>query len=160
MTDSDDSYERIVERIFESRRDSPVIVQIIKQVLGWIVCAQRPLKWREIQGAVCIDLDADLEQQQFDSSRELLDPPKALFASLVEVDDEGTVDLIHDSAREYVISPAHVLAKQTQANAGEVPYTQIIRETLRDTLFHGGAVYSIFEFPPNGPSSRRNRPEK
>ncbi|KAI9683271.1 MAG: hypothetical protein M1822_006136 [Bathelium mastoideum] len=92
----DHVYERIIDRVFELRDDAPVLVDRIRQVLGWIVCAQRPLQWREIQGAICIDID----QQCVNYDRSLVDSPKALFASLVELEDDGTVDLVHGSARE------------------------------------------------------------
>ncbi|KAI9654109.1 MAG: hypothetical protein M1821_006820 [Bathelium mastoideum] len=92
----DHVYKRIIDRVFELRDDAPVLVDRIRQVLGWIVCAQRPLQWREIQGAFCIDID----QQCINYDRSLVDSPKALFASLVELEDDGTVNLVHESARE------------------------------------------------------------
>jgi hypothetical protein len=72
----------------------------MRQVLGWIVCAKRPLRWREIQGAICIDM----EQQLVDYDKQLLDSPKGLFAALVEMQADGTVELVHGTAREYVSS--------------------------------------------------------
>ena len=71
----------------------------IRHILGWIVCARRPLQWREIQGAVCIDL----ENQHIDHDKEVLDTPKGLFASLVEIQEDDTVALVHGTAREYVL---------------------------------------------------------
>ncbi len=68
----------------------------VRQILGWIVCAKRSLRWREIQGAVSIDMD----QQQVDYKRKLLESPKDLFASLVELENDETVQLIHETARE------------------------------------------------------------
>jgi hypothetical protein len=54
------------------------------------------LRWREIQGAISINM----EQQHIDYDRKLLDSPKDLFASLVELESDGTVQLIHVTARE------------------------------------------------------------
>lgn len=69
---------------------------MLRQILGWIVWAKRPLRWREIQGAMSIDM----EQQKIDYDRKLVDSPKELFASFVELDADGTVQLIHETARE------------------------------------------------------------
>jgi hypothetical protein len=94
------SYERIVQRVLESRSDQYFrgghTLHYVRQVLGWIVCARRPLRWREIQGIVCIDL----ENQHVDYNREIPDSPQGLFASLVELQADGTVDLVHGTARE------------------------------------------------------------
>jgi hypothetical protein len=43
-----------------------------------------------------------MEQQHIDYDRKLLDSPKELFASLVELEFDGTVQLIHETTREYV----------------------------------------------------------
>jgi hypothetical protein len=68
----------------------------IETILGWIVCARRPLRWEEIQNAVCIDVD----QWTIESRRRLANSPTELFASLVECHADGTVDLVHGTARE------------------------------------------------------------
>ncbi|KAI1846006.1 hypothetical protein JX266_007815 [Neoarthrinium moseri] len=93
----DHVYERIIDRICESQGDQ--IAENVQQVLGWIVCAKRPLRWYEIQGALCIDT----EDQHVNYDREISDSPKGLFASLVEVQGDGTVELVHGSAREFLI---------------------------------------------------------
>jgi hypothetical protein len=87
-------YSRIIERIRESQADQ--IGKSVKQILGWIVCARRPLRWYEIQGALCLDL----EEQCVDHDKKVSDSPKGLFASLVEVQTDGTVELVHGTARE------------------------------------------------------------
>ena len=68
------------------------------QVLGWIACAKRPFKWREIQGAVSIDVD----ENNLDPNRYLVDTPKGLFAALVEVQSDGSVHLVHGTARRLI----------------------------------------------------------
>lgn len=68
----------------------------LRQVFGWVVYAKRPLRWREIQGAI----STDLNQQDVDYNRKILESPKALFASLIEIRSDGTVELIHATARE------------------------------------------------------------
>jgi hypothetical protein len=88
------SYERILSRILESKSEDNV--NNLRLILGWIVWAKRPLRWREIQGAISLDTD----QQIVDYNRKLADSPKDLFASLVELEPDGTVQLIHETARE------------------------------------------------------------
>ncbi|KAI1749840.1 hypothetical protein F4782DRAFT_511720 [Xylaria castorea] len=92
----DHVYERILERVFETRDDTSVAS--IRQVLGWITCARRPLKWAEVQGAVCVDFD----NQVVDHERMLSDSPKDLFASLIEIKEDNTVELVHETARVYL----------------------------------------------------------
>jgi hypothetical protein len=43
-----------------------------------------------------------MEQQLIDRDKQLLDSPKGLFAALVEVRADDTVELVHGTAREYV----------------------------------------------------------
>lgn len=88
------SYERILGRVLESRSEENA--NKLRLILGWIVWAKRPLRWREIQGAISIDT----EQPRVDYNRKLADSPKELFASLVELESDGTVQLIHETARE------------------------------------------------------------
>lgn len=42
----------------------------------------------------------DVENQCIDYDKEISSSPKGLFASLVELQEDGTVDLIHGTARE------------------------------------------------------------
>ncbi|CAG7998786.1 unnamed protein product [Penicillium salamii] len=98
-------YSRIIERIFESRGDS--IAMHMRQVLGWIVCAKRPLRWREIQGALSIDMEGSV----VDYDKRLLESPKGLFAALVEMQADDTVELVHGTAREYLLGKRVVQMK-------------------------------------------------
>ncbi|CAK37376.1 uncharacterized protein An01g13700 [Aspergillus niger] len=90
----DDLYERILGRIHEVR--DVETMRHIKEMLGWIVCARRPLRWEEIQTTVCISPKVG----NFDIRRRLVDSPRDLFASLVECHPDGTVDLVHGTARQ------------------------------------------------------------
>lgn len=42
----------------------------------------------------------DLENQRIDYDKEIADTPKGLFASLVELQEDGTIELVHGTARE------------------------------------------------------------
>ncbi|KAL2830492.1 hypothetical protein BDW59DRAFT_158405 [Aspergillus cavernicola] len=98
----DHVYKRILDRVHDSR--GAHTMTRIKEILGWIVCARRPLQWREIQTAVCIDLD----NQVIEDTRQMGDSPRGLFASLIEWHKDGTVDLVHGTAREYLIRTGSV----------------------------------------------------
>lgn len=88
------SYGRIMARI--EAEASPTRWEEVRMVLGWLVCAKRPLKWHEIQAMKALNLDK--ESFQYDRQR-FRPAPKDLFDSLVEHRDDGTVQLVHLSAK-------------------------------------------------------------
>ena len=65
-------------------------------LFGWLVCAKRPLKWHEIQGLKSVNLEkrsVEFERQKF------VVAPKDLCESLVEIQSDGTVELVHLTAK-------------------------------------------------------------
>jgi len=64
-------------------------------ILGWVVCAKRPLEIHEIQGAVSIDLEG--KTVDF-GGRRLRDDVKELCGCLVDVRD-GKLELVHTTAK-------------------------------------------------------------
>ena len=71
-----------------------------KRLLGWVVCAKRPLKWHEIQCAVSIDLKE--ESVDFDARR-LRVNARELCGSLLEIRPGERLDLVHRTARMRVL---------------------------------------------------------
>lgn len=68
-------------------------------LLGWLVCAKRPLKWHEIQGAKAINLEhSTIEWDR----RKLQVDPKDLCGSLVEVRSDQTVEFVHLTVKLWV----------------------------------------------------------
>ncbi|OTA61606.1 hypothetical protein K449DRAFT_370870 [Hypoxylon sp. EC38] len=134
----DDAYSRILHRITENKAHG--LTQEISMVLGWIVCAPRPLRWREIQGAMSLDI----EKQEINHECRLLDSPKDLFASFIEVRPNDTVELIHGTAREYLIRSEIVAPIKTHFSLAfltmgflEFPELHVMRakeETQNDIL--------------------------
>jgi hypothetical protein len=53
------------------------------------------MKWYEMQGAISIDL----ERGMIDPDLRLKEGPKELCGSLVEITSDGTVILVHPTAR-------------------------------------------------------------
>ncbi|KAJ5403895.1 hypothetical protein N7509_003766 [Penicillium cosmopolitanum] len=69
-------------------------------VLQWLTLARRPLEWREIQVLKSIDRreqSIDFERQRFHVDA------KDLCGPLVNVSEDGTVELIHLTAKQYDI---------------------------------------------------------
>lgn len=74
---------------------SPTHAQSLK-LLTWMVCAKRPMKWCEVQCAVSVDMDnqtVDWDRRHFSVDS------KDLGGSLVEIYSDGTITLVHHSAK-------------------------------------------------------------
>jgi hypothetical protein len=98
LTPSSSSYDRILNTIFDNpsgKRNDNVL-----RLFGWLVCAKRPLRWNEIQGAVSIDIENSCVAWE---RRKLREDSKELCGSLVEIRADGTVELVHQTAKLYVI---------------------------------------------------------
>jgi hypothetical protein len=69
--------------------------EIAQKILSLMVCSKRPLRWRELQGAISIDpLD-----QVVDPVRRLAIHVRDICGSLVEVLSGDRVEFIHATAR-------------------------------------------------------------
>ena len=88
------SYERILSRIRHSASVSEW--KIAHKLLGWMVCAKRPLKWNEIQGAISIDPTREIVDYD---GRKLRIHVKDLCGSLVNVLQGDRVELVHGTAK-------------------------------------------------------------
>ncbi|KAI2628485.1 hypothetical protein GGR54DRAFT_587349 [Hypoxylon sp. NC1633] len=129
----DEAYERILHRITENKPGD--LSHEIWNVLGWIACAPRPLRWREIQAFISLDI----ENQKVNHDRRLLDSPKDLFASLVEVQSDDTVELIHGTARDYLIRSDVVAPKKTHfsltmASVGFLGFPEVDGKRSKDEI--------------------------
>ncbi|KAH6958961.1 hypothetical protein DER45DRAFT_613462 [Fusarium avenaceum] len=101
----EDAYNRVVARVLEG----PVPRQKrTLQLLGLIVAAQRPLRWREIQGFFCID--PSLGEIEYENKR-LRKSCKDLCGALVDVHQdmsessvsEDLIRIVHPTAKSYII---------------------------------------------------------
>ncbi|SCV41841.1 uncharacterized protein FFB14_07565 [Fusarium fujikuroi] len=104
--DLDQAYDGITQRVLQSNR--PSRDTSVKRILGWVICAARPLRWREIQSRFCIDA----EKQIFDLDNLRLDSCKRICSSFVDVADcelfprtesEQVVTMVHETATQYLI---------------------------------------------------------
>ncbi|KAI1113983.1 putative zinc finger protein [Nemania sp. NC0429] len=99
------AYNRIMARITEQAPQAAIEDSL--RLLGWLVCAKRTLKWREIQVMNSIDLDmqaVELERRSFIKS------PKDLCASLVEIRSDGTLEFVHLTAKLFLLDEKYVNA--------------------------------------------------
>lgn len=82
--------DRIIRQASRPMRESAL------KLLGWLVCAKRPLRWSEIQSLKSITVD----EQCVDFARyEFRNSGKELCGSLVELQPDGTLELIHITAK-------------------------------------------------------------
>jgi hypothetical protein len=88
------SYERIICRMKRSLHDAQW--KIACKLLGWMVCAKRPLKWREIQAAVSIN--PDNQSMEF-NKRKLRSHIQDYCGSLIQVLPGDRVELVHTTAK-------------------------------------------------------------
>ncbi|KAK2606195.1 hypothetical protein QQS21_003366 [Conoideocrella luteorostrata] len=76
----------------------------ILMLFGWLVCAKRSLKWREIQCLKSIDPD----ELAINDSRRFVVAPKELCGSLVEVRSDQTLELVHQTVKFFLIEDNHI----------------------------------------------------
>ncbi|KAF4631381.1 hypothetical protein G7Y89_g6756 [Cudoniella acicularis] len=94
----------IIARIIEQASEAELKDTML--LLRWLVCAKRPLKWHEIQGAKAINLENssvewDRQKLQVDS--------KGLCGSLVEIRGDQTVELVHLTAKFFLVEEKYAL---------------------------------------------------
>jgi hypothetical protein len=85
-------YERILSRI--KRSATPEEWEVAHKLLGWMVCAKRPLKWHEMQAIISINP----VDQDFDFDQRLGVHIRDLCGSLVRVLGDR-IELVHSTAR-------------------------------------------------------------
>ncbi|KAH7308434.1 hypothetical protein B0I35DRAFT_464056 [Stachybotrys elegans] len=99
-----DAYDRIMDRIKEQTTTESM--EDTLTLLGWLVCAKRDLKWHEVQVMKSIDLDersVSFHRRKFGKSI------KDICASLVELRADGTLQLVHTTAKLFLIDKLHVI---------------------------------------------------
>lgn len=78
----------------------PVVWELVRKLLGWMICVQRPLKWQEIQAAISIDPENSIIDFEDLSLKSHI---QDICGSLIVIlpDDRG-VELVHTTAKLYV----------------------------------------------------------
>jgi hypothetical protein len=77
--------------------------EVASKIIGWVTCANRPLKWREIQATFFIDYTNGTSAYEDDKLREGC---KWFCGSLVDLQSaasepatEAIINLVHETAR-------------------------------------------------------------
>ncbi|OTA54440.1 hypothetical protein K449DRAFT_439336 [Hypoxylon sp. EC38] len=112
------AYERVTVRIFET--SSPAEHNDAAKILGWVTCARRLLKCREIQSIFCIDPTNGVVDYEEGRLRVTC---KELCGSLVDVHQvankgagpEDIIKIVHESAREYLLRKKLLSASEQEA---------------------------------------------
>jgi hypothetical protein len=83
--------------------DKPVAAQRHEalELLGWLVYAKRSLKMHEVQTLRSVDFETRAVEFE---RRRLRVHVKDLCESLVDVREDGSIELVHTTAKTYVIS--------------------------------------------------------
>ncbi|KAF2680111.1 hypothetical protein K458DRAFT_393383 [Lentithecium fluviatile CBS 122367] len=90
-------YGRITRRLLGA---SDTLNSDALKLLSWLVCAKRPLRWNEIQCAVSVDLDEQTVEWQ---DRRFRVNHKDLCGSLVDIHSDYSVNLVHRTAKGYLV---------------------------------------------------------
>ncbi|KAK5989535.1 Vegetative incompatibility HET-E-1-like protein [Cladobotryum mycophilum] len=85
-------YNRALETIAKASRGQ----KLAQAILTWVVCVTRPLSVEELEGALELDLK--------DKFHNLAGNITALCAQLVIIDKFGKVQMVHETAREFLLN--------------------------------------------------------
>ncbi|KAL7942558.1 hypothetical protein V8C42DRAFT_331337 [Trichoderma barbatum] len=76
-----------------------------KLLLGWLVCAKRPLKWHEMQSILSY---VPTEQKVDFDNKMLRQDSNKYLGSLVHVLEGGHIRIVHSTARRYIIQNQYI----------------------------------------------------
>ncbi|KAH6873959.1 hypothetical protein B0T10DRAFT_499546 [Thelonectria olida] len=87
--------ESLYKRTLDSMSQAPRGKRLAKAILTWATCAVRPMTISELDGALSLDIE--------DSFPRLRESITALCGQLVVVDKLGRVQMVHETAREFLL---------------------------------------------------------
>lgn len=88
--------EPLYKRILDSMSQANHGKKLAKTILMWVVCAVRPMTISELDGALTLETD--------DSFPRLKESVSALCGQLVVTDKHGNVKMVHETAREFLLT--------------------------------------------------------
>jgi hypothetical protein len=86
-------YYHVLNRILD--KEKPAHCSSAHTIIAWLMSAMRPLKWREIQCAISVDLGSN----EFDLDQRLVLGPKEICGSLVDHRSDDSVQLSHSTVK-------------------------------------------------------------
>ena len=87
----------MIRKLKEKSRNVPGRWNKARGILGWLICAKRPLKWHELSSILAYDPDARMIDMD---GRSIRVPIDELCGSLVQVLNGDRVQLIHQTAKQ------------------------------------------------------------
>ncbi|RYP26391.1 hypothetical protein DL767_008053 [Monosporascus sp. MG133] len=88
--------ESLYKRTLDSMSQAARAMKLTKAILMWTTCAVQPMTTNELNGALGLDIE--------DSFPRLEESIAALCGQLVVVDKFGRVQMVHETAREFLLS--------------------------------------------------------
>lgn len=95
LADVPKGMEALYRRILSQMESAPRGKLLAKAILLWTTCAIRPMSVEELNGALQIDIK--------DTFPQLRESISALCGYLVTIDKSGRVQMIHETAREFLL---------------------------------------------------------
>jgi WD40 repeat protein len=92
-SDMDDLYSRILESMSTLKRGKP----LTQAILAWTACAARPLTTQELHEALELDINDNIDNVERAISN--------TCGQLVYVDGSSRVQMVHQTAREFLLQP-------------------------------------------------------
>ena len=109
------AYNRIITRVSQGRLLNQRAIAF--KVLGLLICAKRPLKWREVQGAIAVNTESgevDFKGNQIRAT------PKELCGSLIEERPNGNIELVHATARHHLLETELISQENEQWKLADI----------------------------------------
>ncbi|KAH8800405.1 hypothetical protein F5884DRAFT_863111 [Xylogone sp. PMI_703] len=127
----DQAYARIVNKIL--RNPNPVQRQTARKLLGWITFSKRPMKWHEIQGATSINI---AQREVNFEGRHMPDHIRDICGSLVEVLPGDRVQLVHTTARHYLVHEKFLNSQKEETQLASLCMQYLTFECFEPSLSH------------------------
>ncbi|TLD31118.1 hypothetical protein PspLS_02866 [Pyricularia sp. CBS 133598] len=116
-------YERTLETMSQASRGK----HLSKAILMWVACAVRPLSLDELSAALSLDI-----RDTFPRFEESI---TALCGQLVVVDKSGRAQMVHESAREFLLSDISTSEFSVEPGKAHMRISQVCLEYLtRDEM--------------------------
>ncbi|KAK0747368.1 hypothetical protein B0T21DRAFT_406003 [Apiosordaria backusii] len=106
------AYGRTMERI----RNNPnkAEAELAHRILSLMICSVRPLRWREVQAAISVNIDG----QTVESSRRPVVHIKEICGSLITILDQGDrIEFVHATAVYYIVNQSNYILQVSAQRA-------------------------------------------
>ncbi|MCJ1228472.1 hypothetical protein MMC12_005133 [Toensbergia leucococca] len=137
------AYESTIRRMHSNMKDSPGMQRRCMEALRRLTCSLRPLRTIELFEAMTPDSDEDEILFTKEDLSSACDP--------LTIEQNGIIQLIHFSAKEYLTGPSLGEARDQKLRAFHVDPSQTNFHLFRICLQYVQAPRTLKAFPPTGP---------